>query len=65
MWSSRLYECLMCRVIPILNMDSFRTCEETQLKYKFYLDTDTNIIYREDWVEYNYNLFCLYHTLSS
>ena len=32
--------------------------------YKYYLTTDENIEYREDWVEHNYSLFLKYHTLN-
>ena len=64
-WSMRFYEALMCKSIPIvLNVkDSYRSIDESKLDYKFYLTTDAEFIYREDWVEHNYKLFLLYHTL--
>jgi len=64
-WSMRFYEALLCKSIPIVN-DSFETWrseEEKKLDYKYYLTTDTNKIFREDWVEHNYQLFIKYHTL--
>lgn len=65
MWSMRFYECLMCKCIPIVNTvdETYRSKEEAKLDYKYYLSTDKEFIYREDWVEHNYNIFLQYHTL--
>ena len=62
-WSMRMYEALMCKAIPIVmhEKETFRTWEEYQLGYKFYYP-DEDLVYREDWVEHNYNLFMKYHT---
>jgi hypothetical protein len=64
-WSMRFYEALMCKTIPIvINVtETYRSEEESKLDYKFYLATEQEFIYREDWVEHNYNLFLKYHTL--
>tara|TARA_B110000858_G_C17802383_1_gene476004 strand:- start:3143 stop:3781 length:639 start_codon:yes stop_codon:yes gene_type:complete len=65
-YSMRFYEALMCKCIPILNDPSerFRSRAEEKLDYKYYLTSDENIEYREDWVEHNYSLFLKYHTLN-
>jgi hypothetical protein len=65
-YSMRFYEALMCKCIPIINHPSerFRSRAEEKLDYKYYLTTDKNIEYREDWVEHNYQLFLKYHTLN-
>lgn len=62
-WSMRMYEALMCKAIPIVMEDkeTFRTWEESKLGYKYYYPEDEHV-YREDWVEHNYNLFMKYHT---
>ena len=64
-YSMRFYECLMCKCIPIVNTveETYRSKEESKLDYKYYLSTDKEFIYREDWVEHNYNIFLQYHTL--
>ena len=63
-WSMRFYEALMCKSIPIVNdkNETFRSKSESELDYKYYLTTDCHV-YREDWVEHNYELFLRYHTL--
>ena len=65
LWSMRFYEALMCKCIPIVNneKETYRSDPESKLGYKFYLTSDKEFIYREDWVEHNYNLFLKYHTL--
>lgn len=64
-WSMRFFESLMCKTIPIVQRkdETFRTKEESILDYKFYYSDEENIIYREDWVNHNYELFLKYHTL--
>lgn len=64
-YSMRFYECLMCKCIPIVNTikETYRSKEEAKLNYKYYLSSDNEFIYREDWVEHNYNIFLQYHTL--
>ena len=65
MYSMRFYECLMCKCIPIVKnvAETYRSKEESKLDYKYYLSSDKEFIYREDWVEHNYNIFLQYHTL--
>jgi hypothetical protein len=65
MWSMRFYECLMCKCIPIVDKveETFRSVEESKLDYKYYLTSSPEFVYREDWVEHNYNIFIQYHTL--
>ena len=62
----RLYEALMCKSIPIVNThtEMWRTQEERDIPYKYYLDSDANIHYRKDWVQHNYELFINHHTLA-
>lgn len=64
-YSMRFYECLMCKCIPIVNSadETFRTNAESKLGYKYYLSSDNDFVYREDWTEHNYNIFLKYHTL--
>lgn len=64
-WSMRFYECLMCKCIPIVNIvkETYRSKEESKLDYKYYLSSDKEFVYREDWVEHNYKIFLQYHTL--
>jgi hypothetical protein len=62
-WSMRFYEALMCKSIPIVNNKNeiFRTEEESKLDYKYYISND-RLVYRDDWVAHNYNIFLQYHT---
>ena len=64
-WSMRFYESLMCQCIPIVDTieETYRSEEESQLDYKYYLSSDKEFVYRNDWVEHNYELFLRYHTL--
>ena len=64
-WSMRFYESLMCKAIPVVKKESetFRTVQESNLDYKYYLHNAPDMIYREDWAEHNYKLFIQYHTL--
>jgi len=64
-YSMRFYECLMCKCIPIVNTveETYRSKEESKLNYKYYLSSDKEFVYREDWVEHNRNIFLQYHTL--
>jgi len=66
MWSMRFYEALMCKSIPIVNNanEIGRSRAESELDYKYYL-TSEQPVYREDWVEYNYEIFLKYHTLEN
>ena len=63
-YSMRFYEALMCKSIPIVKYknETYRTREEKDLDYKYYLTTDKHI-FREELVEHNYNIFMKYHTL--
>lgn len=65
MWSMRFYECLMTKCIPIVDCkdETYRSKKESFLNYKYYLSSDKNFIYKEDWVNHNYQLFLKYHTL--
>ena len=65
MYSMRFYECLMCKCIPIVDKveETYRSKKESKLDYKYYLSSEKEFIYREDWVEHNYNIFLQYHTL--
>jgi len=65
MFSMRFYECLMCKCIPIINTkkETYRSKKESELNYKYYLSSDTEFIYREDWANHNYDIFLRYHTL--
>jgi len=64
-WSMRFYEALMCRAIPIVSWprESYRSVEESQLDYKYYLADDGPFVYRKDWAAHNYELFLKHHTL--
>lgn len=65
MFTYRFYECLMCKCIPIVKIveETYRSKEESKLDYKYYLSSEDEFVYREDWVEHNYSIFLLYHTL--
>ena len=60
-----IYECLMCKCIPIGDTieETYRSEEESKLGYKYYLSSNNYFVYREDWVEHNYKIFLQYHTL--
>lgn len=64
-WSMRFIEAIMCKTIPIVNEveESYRSDEESKLDYKYYLSSDKEFIFREDWVQHNYNIFLKHHTL--
>jgi hypothetical protein len=65
-WSFRFYEVLMCNTIPIVESwhDTYRTKEESKIKYKYVLldDVETEIAY-DDYVKINARLFEKYHLL--
>lgn len=65
LWSMRFLEAIMCKCIPIVKFpkESWRCKSESLIGYKYYLTSDANITYRQDWVEHNYSLFLKYHTL--
>ena len=64
-WSMRFYEALMCKSIPILQSRMHhRSLREAFSGYKFYTRSQ-KLVYRPDWVEYNYQLFLKHHTLSA
>ena len=64
-WSMRFIEAIMCKTIPIVNevKESYRSEEESKLDYKYYLTSDKEFIFREDWVEHNYNIFLKFFLL--
>lgn len=65
MYSMRFYECLMCKCIPVVDRveETYRSEAESKLDYKYYLTSDNDFVYRDDWVDHNYNIFLKYHTL--
>ena len=65
MWSMRFYDAIMSKSIPIVNHydETYRSLAESKLDYKYYLVSDKEFVYREDWVNHNYELFLKYHTL--
>ncbi len=66
-WSMRFYEALMCKSIPIVisKDETFRSEAESLLDYKYYLASEPNPEYRQDWVDHNYEIFIKYHTFDS
>jgi len=61
--SDRFFESIMCKSIPILeNSDHAGNKWEQKIEYKFHLLGD-DYVYRQDWVDYNYDLFLKTHTL--
>ena len=64
-WSMRFYEAIMSKSIPVLsdNIHAGRNKLEYEIGYNYYLASDKNIEYREDWVEENYNKFIQFQTL--
>lgn len=64
-WSIRFYEAIFCKAIPIVfsHDHSYRSKLEKNLNYKYYLSSENEFIYREEWVDHNYRLFLKYHTL--
>ena len=65
-WSMRFYEALMCKSIPIVHYkwESWKTEKESKLDYKYYLASDPEFMYREDWAQHNYDIFLEYHTIN-
>jgi hypothetical protein len=65
-WSMRFYEALMCKSIPIVHYkwESWKTEGEAKLDYKYYLTSDPEFIYREDWAEHNIKIFREYHMIN-
>lgn len=64
-YSIRFYEAIMCKAIPIVNekWETWRSEEESKLDYKYYLTSDAQFRYNEEWVQHNYELFIKHHTL--
>jgi len=65
-WSMRFFEAIMCGSIPILErpLHSGRNRKERNIGYRYYL-TDDQHLFREDWVEENYQRFLLVQTLTT
>tara|TARA_B100001057_G_scaffold498151_1_gene604301 strand:+ start:531 stop:1223 length:693 start_codon:yes stop_codon:yes gene_type:complete len=63
-WSLRFFEVIMSKSIPILEKQEHcgATDEQRNIGYKFYLLGD-DYVYRQDWVDYNYDLFLKTHTM--
>lgn len=64
-WSMRFIEAIMCKCIPIVRYryETWRSQEESKLDYQFYYADAPEFVYREDWVQHNYDIFLRYHTL--
>ena len=62
--SDRFFEAIMSKSIPILEEQNHCGSNKDQenIGYKFYLLGD-DYVYRQDWVNYNYDLFLKTHTL--
>lgn len=65
-WSMRFLEAIMCRALPIVETaeHTYRSDLEAQLGYKFYLAHEVHV-YRQDWVEHNYEIFLKFHTFDT
>jgi Exostosin family len=65
-WSMRFYESLMCKAIPVVETRDHtrRSAAEAELDYKVYLPHEEHV-YREDWVEHNYEIFMRHHTFAN
>ena len=63
-WSLRFFEAIMSKSIPILEKREHSGAIQPQrdLGYKFYLLGD-DYVYRQDWVDYNYDVFLKKQTL--
>lgn len=63
-YSDRFFEVIMSKSIPILKKkeDCGKNKAQENIGYKFYLLGD-DYVYRQDWVDYNYDLFLKTHTL--
>jgi Exostosin family len=63
-WSMRFYEAIMCKSIPILERRTHhRSIREALRGYRFYTRSE-KFIYKQAWVEHNYNIFLKHHTLA-
>ena len=63
-WSFRFYEVLMCKSIPIVESwhHTYRTKEESQLNYKYMLNTNIeDTINYDDYINENIIIFEKYH----
>eukprot|EP00457_Paulinella_chromatophora_P011685 gb/GEZN01011841.1/.p1 GENE.gb/GEZN01011841.1/~~gb/GEZN01011841.1/.p1 ORF type:complete len:298 (+),score=17.45 gb/GEZN01011841.1/:95-988(+) len=65
-WTMRFFEALMTRTIPVVQHDNhvgnrcfFTGC---QVNYLYY-HVDDELVYYQDWADYNYQLFLRHHTL--
>jgi hypothetical protein len=63
-WSFRFYETIMCKSIPIIGSPhhSYRTKEESQIRYKFILVKEKHV-FDNQMVIFNTELFKRYHLL--
>ena len=63
-YSDRFFETIMSKSIPILEKPEHCGLykEQRDIGYKFYLLGD-DYVHRQDWVDYNYDLFLKTHTL--
>lgn len=62
--SDRFFEAIMSKSIPILEKEHHcgKNKDQRNIGYKFYLLGD-DYVYRQDWVDYNYDLFLKTHIL--
>ncbi len=65
-WSMRFFEAIMCRSIPILEkpLHAGRNRKERSIGYHYYLADDEHV-FREDWIEANYQRFLATQTLTN
>jgi len=67
-WSMRFYEAIAAGSIPIIAKPMFDLSAPHlwalwDIPYKYYLlDSGDELVYRQDWVDYNYDLFVKYQT---
>jgi len=67
-WSMRFYEAIASGSIPVIKHHAFDLSAPNlwalwEIPYKYYtLDNGDNIVYRQDWVDYNLDLFLKYQT---
>lgn len=60
LWSYRFFEAALCKSIPVIHSED--QVDITMEGFRFYYKNDKHV-YRDDWVEHNYNLFIKMHML--
>jgi len=67
-WSMRFYEAIAARSIPVINKVIFDASADNlwalwEIPYKYYIkDSGDELVYRQDWADYNFDLFVRYQT---